>query len=1023
MSGIAQRIKIRLFIEGVELPCISASVQSAPNSPVMCSIQILPLSEATRFHPRSVVHLFFIDEFDSTVPNIRTTNTTQDPGPTVYQQVKDRQGNEPNLEYTESDINDFRLQKYKLLFVGELMGFQWTKTPRQRSVVLQCADLSNYWDYAYQHNNTDLFGPGYKAMFSGGSTNLFTDFLSSPGEIASKILQTPSTQYPGLKGLLGGIVHLLEAMGGSYYYDKKYAGQNIFFSIAELRLHLTQTITAFEKDPTSSRLMGGGWDPLFGRSLGNLGDQASFRTVVNKLQSFIFHETYGQPCPKFVPGTGGSTSGFKRSKLKEVPELVEYLVSAQSLTATLAEMKAVLGSDGDPATQRDTLRKQVDSIRSAVTGCQTLSRSASRISGDHREAGKKISGVFSSVASALGQVRAILGGGTARTLFDKKDPSRRKAITLIQKAETLLAQIERMESNVTSKKNARPAALKQQIFRPDVWFSAPPRCNVIFPDHYFQLNFARQFMAEPTRLMLKTHDEFFGEDELFDNFYFAPKTISLKGESTALAGILKNDVMDHELFTGILPVFEKMGEFNIFGARAGVVDGKVAKVGMAQRTTNFLYFKYRFASRQCSVSCRFNPYVAVGFPGLILDRYVDINAIRGYSQAKGATATGEAYTAKLPPLLGTHFLANFTEVSHQVDQHSAGTTINCSYAREANESSEFLGAQQESVTGTVRTDEAKGTRSTEVAAGTPPLIGSMGPGQGRIIAIEDVTSKYSGSSKQLPLLGADRDRKTKQLTLSVVVGQRLLAKEYGAAVVPYIGDENIFFEFRAYLVTETVMKQVRETFFLPPEEYIRPGWYGDCWAPSKISEAYYDFFGVGAITEATQIQNTDGDFSGGLYGTNDAASQLRQVADTNEDLKIAKDQIVALSQTRDASIADAVALLVLTYSVAKHGKFDIEALIKAYTWRPIATLLDLFGSNDLMLTPDGLDVAQGIEGFHSRAFGPWENLFGLVPPEVDEVLGIKDGSPTARRADTRKRKRDQVLQYRAVLALGNVLLG
>jgi hypothetical protein len=368
VTGIAQRIKIRLFVEGVEVPCISASVQAAPNSPVMCSMQILPLAEATRFAPRSLVHLFFVDEFDTTVPNLRTTNTDKSPGPTVYEQVRERQGREPNLEFAESDLNDFRLQKYKLMFVGEIMGFSWTKTPRNRAVVLQCADLSNYWDYAYQHNNTDLFGPGYKAMFSGGSTNLFTDFLSSPGEIMSKILQTPSARYPGLKGLLGGIVHMLEAMGGSYYYDKKFAGQNIFFSIAELRLHLTQMITAFEKDPTSSRLMGGGWDPLFGRSLGNLGDQASFRTCVSKLQSFIFHETYGQPCPRFVPGTGGSTSGFKRTRLKEIPELVEFLVSAQALASTLQATVDALGSDAPAETQREIIRPLIDQIRTAVTG-------------------------------------------------------------------------------------------------------------------------------------------------------------------------------------------------------------------------------------------------------------------------------------------------------------------------------------------------------------------------------------------------------------------------------------------------------------------------------------------------------------------------------------------------------------------------------------------------------------------------------------------------------------------------------
>jgi hypothetical protein len=84
-------------------------------------------------------------------------------------------------------------------------------------------------------------------------------------------------QYPKLKGLLGGLVHLLEAIGGSYYYDKKFAGQNIFFSLAELRLHITQMITAYENDPTASPAQrGNGYDGLFGRTLGNLGSRSLF---------------------------------------------------------------------------------------------------------------------------------------------------------------------------------------------------------------------------------------------------------------------------------------------------------------------------------------------------------------------------------------------------------------------------------------------------------------------------------------------------------------------------------------------------------------------------------------------------------------------------------------------------------------------------------------------------------------------------------------------------------------------------
>ena len=63
-GGYGQRLRLRLFIEGVEVPVIAAQVQVAPNAPAACSIQIPPLPEGTRIFPRSIVHLFFLDFYE-----------------------------------------------------------------------------------------------------------------------------------------------------------------------------------------------------------------------------------------------------------------------------------------------------------------------------------------------------------------------------------------------------------------------------------------------------------------------------------------------------------------------------------------------------------------------------------------------------------------------------------------------------------------------------------------------------------------------------------------------------------------------------------------------------------------------------------------------------------------------------------------------------------------------------------------------------------------------------------------------
>src|SRR5690606_34210146 len=92
-------------------------------------------------------------------------------------------GHEKELSAKDTDNS-----RYKLLFGGEVVGIQWTKNSAQRSLVLQCMDWSNYWDYAYQWGNTGIFGPGIKAVFSGGATNLFTDFLASKGSVIAHIV-------------------------------------------------------------------------------------------------------------------------------------------------------------------------------------------------------------------------------------------------------------------------------------------------------------------------------------------------------------------------------------------------------------------------------------------------------------------------------------------------------------------------------------------------------------------------------------------------------------------------------------------------------------------------------------------------------------------------------------------------------------------------------------------------------------------------------------------------------------------
>jgi len=1014
MAGSAQQLKLRLFLEGVEVPVISASVQAAPNSPAVCSIQIPPLPEGTRFLPRTLVHLYFLDFYEAQSPLISkrgpSIGAKNQNNPTAYEQSLIA----AKSNGLDSEADDVTNHRYKLLFGGEVVGWQWTKNAVNRSLVLQCQDWSNYWDYAYQWNNTDLFGPGLKAMFSGGGTSLFTDFLEDEGQAIIKIIQQPSSQYPKLKGLLGGLIHLLEAVGGSYYYGKQFAGENLFFSLAELRLHITQMITAYEADPTASRLLNAdGYDGLFGRTLGGLGQQVSIRQAINALTPIIFHETYPIPTPLYVPGTGGTVSGSVRKDIKGDPRFSGFAATSTAVVATLEDIKTSLSI---PFTNSVAM---VDAQRALIKRFQNVEVSIKgRINQIRDKQIQPLKGFFSTALTVVAQAKAKAlkwqPGSNAKTV---------NSITaLLDDAIAKLKRVGEFQIVVSSTAQGIPARLNQQILRPDVWFSSPPRCNVLFPEHYNQLNYSRMFLAEPTRFLLKTNDEFFGEDELFDQFYFAPKSFTVVQDKRQLQAMLGNDILDHELFTGILPIFEKMGELNIFGARSGTLrTGKMPKIGLAQRTTNFLYFKHRFAARQMQVTARFNPYVVPGFPGLIIDKYIDAQSL--IDRQNLINKFGKV-NPDINQLLGTHFLGNFTEVSHTVDQQQGTTQINVSYARQPDESVEFLGAITPDQTILKRFDQ-DAFRSTDIAALNNPKVLSIGPNYGQIVKVTEVTDKYkadsSGQGQLLPLFEGPRREGTGEAKIKVPIGVVLPASGYSADVVKLVGNRDTIVTFRAFRLEETVPRYRKEVVDLPAEEYIRPGWYGDCWHPSVIGKVYEQFFQIGSITDFQQV----GDPGGASTGTplQEAEDVLAEAANgvSFDDPRTVAPALLTLDN--NSSIQAAVGFIVQTYSYVRIANLDVDEFIRAYGWRPIASMVDMFGSSDLQLSADGHSVIQGIEGFHSRAFGPYADLFGLVTPDLDSIIGIKRGSTAAQKADVRKRRQDAVKEYMASLQFARAILG
>lgn len=1185
VATVGQRLRLRLFLEGVEVPVISASIQSAKNAAVACSIQVPANDYALDFKPRTLVHLFMYDIYNGAPPAEQVSVG----GPGV--RVVDRDsGVDPELaglfpperfeSTTEQDLTDLENENYKLVFGGEIVGFSYSKQPQSRSIVLQCMDWSSYWDVAlqYQVSGMSLGGGGIRAAFTGASATVFNDFLRGSADIVTDLLNQPPRNYPSLRGtLLGGLMHLMEALGGIYFGRRAVRGVNDFFSLAEMRLHITQMIGAnpFQERDELRLLRARGFGSLFRRSLAGLGRQVSVRAVMAALQPYIFHEIIPINAPRFVPALEDpALPRFETMGIEEDEETRPIGRAARTIKQRADEMKQRQLSSSTSTTARQQSDRRgglLAELRQLARTCDTAGSQARHVGlqgGLYTRTGDffgipEVSRAFAVAGSDFNQIIVATQNGS-RATFPIAGTS---DSTLVENTCTQISAL--MQQVIESRHNRRiqrttsqpdpPARLLTQIYRPDVWMVAPPRCNVFFPELYSQFTYGRNFQQEITRLLLRTHSAFFGSDILFDGFYMAPSRIlgQRNGRpigrgrigadppdlSDAPAWVVR-DMMEHELFTGIIPAFERMSDLNLHAIRGGSIEISSAngpvRVGYAQLACNHIFFQYRFRSRELMLQGKFNPYAVLGFPTLVVDKYLPQDLLREgtYDPALAAriadavregegeigppseerSRIAEANSARVAEIQAdlitgrpnSHYLGTPEMITHSIDANSGGQTqVQMSYARTTNERTEFLGDN------TGRSGRARLTRNvqrtTVVAALEAPSTDSLGYYGGQIQEVTDVTDQYqrrgtrrstdhSGSAARfqstslLPLFVQDRTFTGRQRRgTRVPVGVEQAASDYGPEVVSLVGaggtfnesDREILVEFRAYRVVEQIGAYRAEDVELPPEDITFPPWYGEHYRTNQIGGLYAYYFGTGAITDPLFVLEPgadptqfDGAASTDAAGETDAEGRQRaaSIAYINSFASVVAQAIGSAEQSPTpgdssapelpagespgppgtvtpepstgliahvgarSAIDEAVEEIVRAYSQVKTRNFDVHQFIRSYTWRPIASMVDLFGTSNLEINDSG-EVVRGREGFHSRAFGDYDDLRQLVSSSdgsrPQTILGLSTRDPDetgddtdtsrdaniAARMDTRKEKRLPVLKYLFQLGASCGVLG
>lgn len=1091
-----QHLHLRLFLEGIEVPVVAASVQITANTPASASIQVIATDKVMDLLPRTVVHLFYYDYIEQ--------------GNVAVEGVK---GGDEYVDWFNS--------RYKLLFMGELVTMKFQKTHNQRAVVLECADFSNYWDTTFQYNfGGSLFGGRQQAAFIGANSNFFTSPLGHGTGTVSRLLGGRSVNFPELRGLLAGVVRMLEAIGGCYYGKNTFRGCNDFTSIAELRIKVLQQITAAEADTSTAKLFARkAFNMWMNQATQSLGKLVSFRGLVKTCFQFIFHEVYPCPVAKFIQassrkdkqnysvglGKTGQYAGFA-SKAKACLDLA---TEAQQNMRTWDKSK--IGSSSTAAGRSSSSQAYVRSWKAFDQSSKELV--ALGMASGPKQAQKDLA-VLSDSAKKINSL-SVNAGGTISANWKDPSGSGRYLGTLDTNYERILTEYEaaihalerilgiKVGKSKTVTVPTEPR-VNNQIFRPDIWFTSPPRCNVLFPEMYDSFTFARQYLREVSRLELQTHNEILGNDALFNGRYYAPNVEDVRRGVKLSSQRFARVIMDHELFTGIIPMFENMSEANLFSMRSGKVTKAGAKVSYAQRAVNFQYFKYRFESRGMDASGRFNPPFVAGFPCLIVDKHMDYAQLRISSlsledQKKALGFKGDATRSELlRELVSPQYLAVCGALAHTVSQEGGRSTYQFIHARVHRESTEFLGVDKAEVSKVV--GEAVKPTIMACSVNFPPKAKQIGPRGGVVTKVRNVSTQWKGRKLRI-LWSGER----------VTVGEKY-PYWYFKAGDASLGEE---IEIGAYEVYEGYNRYQKEKVDLPIEEAICPPWIWDGWRNPKVSETYDQLFGTGAITDigGFNVAPTGDPSEGTRYfiGEDDIAGLQAQQKQTSSSsgkksaaakgkdprsaakAQAAQAQNAVLMQDQERTIENSVDFLIRAYSFVKVNNLDVGDFLRAYSWRPVATMVDILGGADLEIKkvtktttkvvkrrfvkkPGSREVVDwiggvtitvkdengkvtsrsneggapitvihqpvygtkyvkrstsqtgyevtGKEGFHSRAFGDVEDLFGLVSPTVKRVLGLSDSKrKVAAKLDVRKRRRDTVRSYVGELTGSRGLIG
>lgn len=830
-------LNIRLFLEGIEIPVVSAVITSLPNAPLQASIQIPPIAEAKDIIERTLVHLFYYD-----------------PG--------------------EGDITI--RDAYKLMFLGEVVGIRGVKHAVNYAIVLTCLGNSVYWDTTYLFNSTGLgkkgrrlasfVGANTSVVSSTGASSIFPDGDATGYSKLAKIINQRPASFPKMKGMLGGIVHLLERVGGFYRGEKVYKGFNDFTSLAELRLKMMQQIHAASKDNSSALLFK---RPTLRKwvknTIASRGSMESFNIIAKKLMQLIYHQRQSIPAPPYFPGK-------EEKKQKKV-----WVSKGHEATAAVGKIRQDLNDlTQNEITSRNNwervLRKGKGVLSRATRICnEQLVASENRGNKTHASRFARAYRVFRESRNLVRDTIRIYrrqvskGEVTDESLVAGTRLRYGDALDKARSALRILSGIRRTGSYKSKTyTETQYERLGIHVFKPDLFFAAPPMCNVIFPDMYDHFEWNRNFLAEPTRLMLrggsKRSGDIFGGGYSKYGVYFAPDNASVRNSVKLSSTKFATQIMDHELYSGIIPA-----QIQIPWSKVYKIDikGSEKKYTYMQRLANFEYAKRHFAARAATVTGSFNPYFLPGFPALVIDQRLAWWQVALYELPLSESSLSlEIKSDKnfknkaelLDELVPPQYLGFCQQLVHSISQRGGVTTYSLTMVRDHREAATKLGfGATETLT---RYRSKTKTSLVLLYPGAHDITDiRLGPRGNKVISQKRSGDPRPGRTYWLPeTAGEWRAPITRWSRYTWSSDDAEVYARQG--IVP----PTVYLLYEQ----ESVVKK-KTTKDLGIEFAITPPWMARCWHLGEIGNTYDEMFGCGSIADAV-----------GAFASDELASAYRQ---------------------------------------------------------------------------------------------------------------------------------------------------